>query len=73
MGPGAAVASRVTIGRGTMVGAGAVIAPGVTIGSNSFIAVGSVVHKDIPSNVFVGGNPARIIERDIIGPRGHAV
>ena len=35
--------------------------PGVTIGDNVLIAAGSVVTKSVPSNVVVGGNPARII------------
>ena len=37
------------------------IMPGVTIGDNVLIAGGSVVTKSIPSNVVVGGNPARYI------------
>jgi hypothetical protein len=73
IGPGAAIASRVRIGRGTMVGAGASIAPDLTIGSNSLVAVGAVVHKDIPSNVVVAGNPARIVKSGIEGPRGYGV
>lgn len=32
------------------------------IGCNSIIAAGSVVTKDVPDNVIVGGNPARIIK-----------
>lgn len=35
--------------------------PGVTIGDNVIVAAGSVVTKSIPSNVVVGGNPARLI------------
>lgn len=44
------------------VGINATICPGVTIGENSIIAAGSVVVKDVPPNVIVGGNPARIIK-----------
>jgi sugar O-acyltransferase (sialic acid O-acetyltransferase NeuD family) len=73
VGPGASICSRVTIGRGTMIGAGASIAPDVTIGANTMVAVGAVVHKHLPSNVMVAGNPARVVQRDIAGPRGHAV
>lgn len=35
--------------------------PGVTIGDNVLVAAGSVVTKSIPSNVVVGGNPAKIL------------
>ena len=34
---------------------------GITIGENSVIAAGSVVTKDVPANVLVAGNPAKII------------
>ncbi|WP_079529277.1 sugar O-acetyltransferase [Halobacillus hunanensis] len=51
----------VTIGNDVWIGGGAIINPGVTIGDNVVIGSGSVVTKDIPSNVFVGGNPAKII------------
>ncbi|WP_270970649.1 sugar O-acetyltransferase [Campylobacter upsaliensis] len=32
------------------------------IGENSIIAAGSVVTKDVPPNVIVGGNPAKILK-----------
>lgn len=51
----------ITIGDDVWIGGSAVINPGVTIGDNVVIGAGSVVTKDIPSNVFVGGNPAKII------------
>jgi sugar O-acyltransferase (sialic acid O-acetyltransferase NeuD family) len=73
VGPGASIASRVKIGRGTMIGAGASIAPEISIGSNSVVAVGAVVHKDVPSNVMVAGNPARVAQTGVVGPRGYAV
>lgn len=40
----------------------AVINPDVNIGNNVVIASGSVVTKDIPDNVIVGGNPAKLIK-----------
>lgn len=73
IGPGANICSKVTIGAGTTVGAGASIAPGVQIGSNSVIATGAAVHKDVPSNVIVKGNPAEIVKRSIIGNMGYGV
>ena len=44
------------------IGINATICPGVTIGENSIIAAGSVVTKDVPPNVIVGGNPAKILK-----------
>lgn len=44
------------------IGGGAIINPGVTIGDHAVIASGSVVTKDIPANVIVGGNPAKILK-----------
>ncbi|MBB9021295.1 hypothetical protein FSH75_011075, partial [Escherichia coli] len=45
------------------IGGRAVINPGVTIGDNVVVASGAVVTKDVPDNVVVGGNPARIIKK----------
>ena len=39
-----------------------VIFPGVRIGKNSIVAAGAVVMKDVPPNVIVMGNPARVIQ-----------
>ncbi len=44
------------------VGHGAKIGKGVTIGENSVIAAGAVVVSDVPDNVVVGGNPAKVIK-----------
>lgn len=52
----------VTIGNNVWIGGGAIINPGIRIGDNTVIASGSVVTKDVPSNVVVGGNPARILK-----------
>lgn len=52
----------VTIGNNVWVGGRAVINPGVTIGNNVVIASGAVVTKNVPDNVIVGGNPAKVIK-----------
>lgn len=52
----------VSIGNNVWIGGHSTINPGVTIGNNVVVASGSVVTKDIPDNVVVGGNPAKIIK-----------
>ncbi|WP_445487365.1 maltose acetyltransferase domain-containing protein [Niallia sp. 03133] len=52
----------VTIGDNVWIGGRSVIQPGVEIGNNAVIASGSVVTKNVPDNVVVGGNPARILK-----------
>ena len=54
-------AKPITIGSDVWIGGGAVICPGVTIGDRSMIGAGSVVTRDVPSDVFAAGNPARVI------------
>lgn len=44
------------------IGAGATILPGVTVGENAVVGAASVVTKDVPANVIVAGNPAKIIK-----------
>lgn len=52
---------KVVIGNNVYIGNNAVIMPGITIGNNVVIGACSVVTRNIPDNVVVGGNPARII------------
>ncbi len=55
------VEAPVRIGDGTWVGARAMILPGVTIGKRVVVAAGSVVTRDVPDEVLVAGNPARVV------------
>lgn len=52
-----------TIGNNVWIGGNVTILPGVTIGDNVTIGAGAVVTKDIPADVVVAGNPAKIIKR----------
>ena len=52
----------ISIGNNVWIGGRAVINPGIHIGNNVVVAFGSVVTKDVPNNVVVGGNPAKIIK-----------
>ena len=52
---------KIVLGDYVYIGENSLIMPGVSIGNNVLIAAGSVVTKSVPSNVVVGGNPARII------------
>jgi sugar O-acyltransferase (sialic acid O-acetyltransferase NeuD family) len=55
------VAGGVHIGDGVSIHPRAVIAKGVRIGDGATIGIGSVVVKDVPADVTVFGNPARVI------------
>ncbi|MGG0476118.1 maltose acetyltransferase domain-containing protein [Priestia aryabhattai] len=56
-------AKPIIVGDNVWIGGSAVINPGVSIGDNVVIASGSVVTKDVPNNIVVGGNPAKIIKK----------
>jgi len=51
------------LGNHVFVGVNSVILRDVIIGDNSIIGAGSVVTKDVPPNVVVAGNPAKIIRK----------
>lgn len=57
----------VHIKKNCWIGAGSTILPGVTVGENSVVGAGAVVTKDVPDNVIVVGNPAKIIRDGIAG------
>jgi len=55
--------SETVIGNDVYVGTGATILSGVKIGNQVVIGAGAVVTKNIPSNVVVGGVPAKRIKK----------
>ena len=52
----------VSIGNDCWIGGNSIILPGIVIGNGATIGAGSVVTKNVPDNVLVAGNPARIIK-----------
>ena len=49
------------IRKGASIGSGATILCSVTVGENAIVGAGSVVTKDVPPDVIVAGNPAKIL------------
>jgi len=59
--PGATLCGCVTVAEYAMIGAGAIVLPRLRIGRNSIIGAGAVVTHDVPDDVIVVGNPARVV------------
>lgn len=55
------IGKPIVIKRNVWIATGSIIIGGVTIGENSVVAAGSVITKNVPPNMLVGGNPARVI------------
>jgi maltose O-acetyltransferase len=51
----------INIGSDVWIGGGAILCPGVNLGDRVVVAAGAVVTKSFPSDVLIGGNPAKII------------
>ena len=61
------VCHPITIGREAWVAADAFVGPGVTVGDRSIVGARASVFKDVPPDVIVGGNPARVLKtREIV-------
>lgn len=52
------------IGNNVTIGVGARVIGNITIGDNVIIGANSVVVKDVPSNVIIGGVPAKILKKN---------
>lgn len=52
---------EIHLGNSVWLGGNVIVNPGITIGDNVVVGSGSVVTRDIPPNMLVVGNPARII------------
>ena len=52
----------VHIGRNVWLGDHSTVLKGVTIGENSVVAARAVVTRDVPANVIVAGNPAKVVK-----------
>jgi acetyltransferase-like isoleucine patch superfamily enzyme len=53
------------IGKNCFIAVNSIVLPGVKIGDEVIVGAGSVVTKDVPSNVIVAGNPAKIVREGI--------
>lgn len=51
----------IDVGAGAWVAADAFLGPGVKIGEDAIVGARAVVMRDVPPNVTVGGNPARVL------------
>lgn len=47
---------------GAKIGANATLLPGVIVGRNALVGAGAVVVDDVPDNMVVVGNPARVLK-----------
>ena len=56
----------VTVGREAWVAADAFVGPGVTVGDRSIVGARSSVFSDVPPDVIVGGNPAKVLKPRVI-------
>lgn len=58
-----------TVETGASIGSGATLMCGITIGRRAIVGAGSVVIRDVPANVIVAGNPAKVLRKITSKPR----
>jgi maltose O-acetyltransferase len=56
----------IVLGDDVWLGGGVIVLPGVSIGARSVVGAGAVVTRDVPADVVVVGNPARVLRA--VGP-----
>lgn len=59
----------INIGDRVWIGRDVKLMKGFAIGRDSVVGAGSVTSSVFPSNIIIGGNPARIIKKDIVWRR----
>jgi acetyltransferase-like isoleucine patch superfamily enzyme len=57
------IVEKTLVKKGASIGSGATILANVTIGERAIVGAGSVVTHDVPPDVIVVGNPARVLRR----------
>ena len=57
------ISSDIIIGDNCWIGQNVCIVPGGGLGDNCIVAANAVVNKKFPSNVMVGGTPARVLKK----------
>jgi acetyltransferase EpsM len=61
--PNVAMAGRVHIGEGTLIGIGSVVVQNIRIGQGAVVGAGALVLHDVPENTVVYGAPAKIVRK----------
>jgi serine O-acetyltransferase len=61
-----------TLGRGAIIGAGAKVLGSFTVGEGAKVGSNAVVVKEVPPGATAVGNPARIIEKEVLSSREDA-
>ena len=59
------IGGSVTIGDNCWIGPSSSIINGVKIGNNVLVGIGSNILKNVPDNMVVAGNPAKVIRKNI--------
>lgn len=57
------VTKPIVVGEEVWIATDAFIGPGVTVGDRAVVGARAVVMKDVPSDVVVAGNPAKVIKQ----------
>lgn len=69
---GVCLGGSVEVGDFSFLGVGAVVLPKVRVGKYCMVGAGSVMVHDIPDNVVVAGNPARVLRQNNFFAEGQA-